>query len=363
MSIINTILSPFVAFIRFIRSLIVFSVRVRGLHAAVLFDLVYADARKWIVRNEWTDSNIPGVYECYARLNGMFLYLSISERELRTGGLAIDNVAIVTLARWNAKKLYNLIVKKISKIDNKIPIYLSRSWGSDKLGVIGIPDSIPQPYIDKTDYEEIDEEMRRVFVDCDKDKTGIILHGAPGNGKSFLVRHFAFKYKIPIHIIAFSSKYENADIITMFGRLDGPAIVLFEDFDNYFDKRKPCVETVFSFDALLNVLDGNFTTYEKVAFFMTANDIEKIDPALRYRPSRFRFAKHICDPDYAMRLEIFGTPEYAEKTEGFSLDAILIIRSEIDNGRNIDEAIYRTREIIIPPEERASIAMIREEEE
>jgi ATP-dependent 26S proteasome regulatory subunit len=117
----------------------------------------------------------------------------------------------------------------------------------------------------------------------------------------------------------------------MFNDIPEKCIVLFEDFDNYFNKRE-CImknnEVKFTFDSLLSVLDGVYNEYNQVVFFMTCNDIDKIDASIKDRPSRMKFVTEITGPNYENRLDILdGDIELAEMTENMTTDRVFFVKS------------------------------------
>ena len=147
-------------------------------------------------------------------------------------------------------------------------------------------------------------------------KTSALLYGLPGTGKTRLIKYFSLKYDLPIYSIYLNPEYNNLDILFMFSDIPKKCIVLFEDFDNYFDKRE-CImknnEVKFTYDVILSVLDGVYNEYNQVAFFMTCNDIEKVDKAIKERPSRMKYVREITGPNFAKRLDILdGDVELAD---------------------------------------------------
>ena len=103
-----------------------------------------------------------------------------------------------------------------------------------------------------------------------------------------------------------------------------------EDFDNTFNKRE-CIlnstSTKFTFDSIINSLDGVYNDYQEVVFIMTANDINKIDDSIKHRSSRLKFTREILSPTYNKRLEILGSESLAKITEGLTLDKVFFVLS------------------------------------
>jgi hypothetical protein len=126
--------------------------------------------------------------------------------------------------------------------------------------------------------------MRERGIPC---KRGLMLYGAPGTGKSALVRVLAEEYGIPIlkvHLATFC----DADVEKLYKKVTAgePKIILLEDIDAIFVGRENQVKhdgPKLSFETLLNMLSGVDPLLGMV--IMTTNHIEKLDPAL-LRPGR-----------------------------------------------------------------------------
>jgi ATP-dependent 26S proteasome regulatory subunit len=138
----------------------------------------------------------------------------------------------------------------------------------------------------------------------------------------------------------------------MFNDIPEKCIVLFEDFDNYFNKRE-CImknnEVKFTFDSLLSVLDGVYNEYNQVVFFMTCNDIDKIDTSIKERPSRMKFVTEITGPNYENRLRILdGNIELAEITEDMTTDKVFFVKSLMltHTTEEIIEILHKECEVI-----------------
>jgi hypothetical protein len=61
---------------------------------------------------------------------------------------------------------------------------------------------------------------------------------------------------------------------------------------------------------------------------MTCNDIDKVDKAIKERPSRMKYVREITGPNFAKRLDILdGDVELAELTEGMTTDKVFFAKS------------------------------------
>ena len=138
---------------------------------------------------------------------------------------------------------------------------------------------------------------------------GMILHGAPGTGKTSLIKAIASKYKFDLHVIQLNSITETklTEILTEYG--NSYKIVVFEDIDTVRTTNKRSDEntddknigTGLNLSVILNAIDG-VNTCENVIFIATTNHINKLDEAL-IRAGRF---------DYHYELKPFSYNEIQE---------------------------------------------------
>ena len=311
-----------------VRSLFVVSVRLRAQHGTVLFELINKKGKMFILQTEWYDSDFPKEMSAICLLEGILMTFRTEERLLRAGYASTDRVVRVTIFRWNFSKLIKVIQKNTILKESEANVFLAQTWEAEKIGTITIPQHVEEPYLVYEKYKDIEEEIKRVLAGK-VERTGAILYGSPGNGKTFLVRYFAMRFKLPVYLVSFTPDYNNHDIIRLFVHIKPPAIILLEDFDTYFDGRKCKLKEVkFSFDVILNVLDGIFSASKGVIVCLTAQDIKKVDVALKNRPSRFKFVKHLDIPPYEVRKRILGDESLVQKTDGFSLDKVLMFERD-----------------------------------
>lgn len=327
MGFIKELLAPITGFLATLRSFLICRVRLKGKYALILFDLLRKHGRLYSITDEITDAPMPTEFRGFGLINGIMLTLDMQERFLRAGFQGTDTAANVHIFRWNKKKFRKLITK-VSTVKKDVPVYLLKPWDADRIGEFSRKD-INTPYIDEAPYQEMDNEVQSILKGK-KGKTGILLYGTPGNGKTYLIKHFSAKYGLPIYIVSFNADMNNHDVIKMFGHIKGPAIVLFEDFCTYFNKRKPLnKEFKFTFDTVLNVIDGVYTNPNKLIFIMTANKITNIDDALKKRPSRFKEVHEIGKPNMNVIAQVF--PELQEKEFKSILDLNLTLDELLDH--------------------------------
>ena len=320
-----------------LRAFVLFSLRLKSIHASALYEQLRRRGKLLLLKEEMTTEPLPRNFAALCWLDGIAFYFGIEERMLHAGMSGFDIVANVIGFRWQKQRLMRDIEASL-KTEDKIPIYILQPWDAERIGELAIPSPLPTPYMNERRYAEVERDILNV-IKGGTEKLGIILHGDPGNGKSYFVRCMALKYRLPIYVVSFTPEMTNHSIIRMFGHLRGPAIVLLEDFDSYFDSRRLLLaEAKFTFDVLLNVLDGVYSSPIGIIFFLTANDLSKIDITLKRRPSRFRHVMSVEIPTPEIVHRIFGSDDH-DHLVGKTLDEILSIRDEPGIPSNIERRI------------------------
>jgi chaperone BCS1 len=153
-------------------------------------------------------------------------------------------------------------------------------------------------------------------------RRGILLYGPPGGGKSSLVLAIASELGMNVNILSLSIPgMTDTKLIDLLSQCDNNTIVLIEDIDCAFVKRKgrdkgPMDGLTFS--GLLNAIDGVAAQGGRV-IFMTTNHAEKLDPAL-IRDGRADIRAFIdnATKDQARRLFLRFFPEEEALANEFS---------------------------------------------
>lgn len=113
-------------------------------------------------------------------------------------------------------------------------------------------------------------------------KRGLLLHGAPGTGKSAFVRAVGIDLDMPIFILDIGTMTNEEFVDAWEAALAiAPVIVLIEDMDAVFKGRKRLSEASggLTFDCLLSRISG-VENSDGVILFITTNDLGSIDPAI-----------------------------------------------------------------------------------
>lgn len=328
MTTILTVFASFVGAWAFLKYVLLIDIRVDANTYKTLYDLC-KDERKVMVYEEFvSEKRHPVAYVAFCFFKGApWFYLNHSERLMQAGFNDKDHVTILTCFRWRyrlLKRFLTDIVKKRQLHTLGVPVQLLLPYGMDKIG--SLREEFGEPVVAEHLWKDFEGEVAEVS-EGRRRKTSALLYGPPGNGKSHLIKYLATKHRMPLMIFTLNPDWTNHDLLLMFAEIPERSIVLFEDFDNYFDGRRCTLGgdnkgIKFSFDIILNGLDGAYTTHEGVVFIMTVNDINKVDDALRNRPSRFKFVREFGNPDLETRMRLLP-PGLAEESEGRSLDQVL----------------------------------------
>ncbi len=322
----------------FIKYIILIEIRIDENSYKIIYDICKNEKTILILEEFTHEKRYPIVYcaLCFVK-NCPHFYINHQERLMNAGFNARDFITTITLLRSNYYK-FTTYLKNLHKDNINISVDLLCPYGTDKIGQIKNKEI--SPIILNDLCYSFEKEIQN------KTKTSALLYGNPGNGKTFFIKYLAIKYNLPIKIITLAPDFSNYDLLMLFSQIPSNCIVLFEDFDNYFDKRKCIIgednkNIKFTFDIILNAFDGVYNTYENVVFIMTVNDINKVDDSLKDRPSRFKYVIEFPNPSFTLIEKLFENNDYAKKLEGMNLDQVLTVREYIKSGVDIEEAILR----------------------
>jgi len=142
--------------------------------------------------------------------------------------------------------------------------------------------------------------------------TGILLHGAPGGGKSSIVKAIASHLRRDMVYINLGDISTDTSLVRVFSTANHTnSIVVIEDIDaagQALDREETKAQKV-SLSSMLNVLDGILTPHGMI-IVATTNSIESLDNAL-LRPGRF---------DLCLEIPLVAYDEYVEMARAFGVD-------------------------------------------
>lgn len=291
-------------------------------------DVIHEKGRyTWVINGDYSvPPRYPNTWETFTVVDGIPLFYSRHERMMTAGWKGKEELTSLTFPRFLKGKVDRMLREDSSA--RTIAVNLLTPADPDRLGEIEVDPSVDVPPLDPDIYEDIERDVRLVLSSQLK-KTSAILHGPPGNGKSRFVKYLAVKYSLPIYVVQLGADWNNNDILLMFSSIPRRCIVLLEDFDNHFHGREPAIknDTVkFTFDSIINSLDGVHNDYRQVVFVMTVNDLSKVDDSLKNRPSRFKFVREFGPPSDEVRMRILKDPNLVKLSAGLSLDKVFLAK-------------------------------------
>jgi hypothetical protein len=126
-------------------------------------------------------------------------------------------------------------------------------------------------------------------------KRGVLLHGPPGTGKTHTVRYLLGQLPgVTVILLAGSAIGMVSDACSIARTLQ-PALVVLEDVDLIAEERDDSGQLPLLFQ-LLNDMDG-LAEDADVAFLLTTNRADMLEPALAERPGRIDHAAELPLPD------------------------------------------------------------------
>ena len=223
----------------------------------------------------------------------------------------------IAVRRWNGKEWSEPIYAPKRRIDS---VVLREGQMEELLGHI-------------EDYETSRELCARRGI---PHRTGVLLEGPPGTGKSSLVRAVAGHLDKDVFVIDIKAISE-AGFVNALRSVPQGHIIFFEDIDAAFTRdRKEEGESLeeilgISLKGILNGLDG-LESPEHVIYFMTTNHVERLDAAL-IRPGRVDLQMHLgrFDAQQGRRLFDLFFPEEPEQAAAFGRLADGAVPSEVQN--------------------------------
>ena len=169
----------------------------------------------------------------------------------------------------------------------------------------------------------IGRHSRRLLASGQHLRRGILLHGAPGTGKTHTVSYLLSQLP-DVTVIAISGRA--LTLITQacsVARTLQPAVIVVEDVDLIAEERtmgRPGEHPLLF--QLLNEMEG-LNSADDVTFLLTSNRAELLEPALAARPGRVDLAAELPLPDAAARRQLIGLYQGNLVLDISSLDIVI----------------------------------------
>lgn len=138
-------------------------------------------------------------------------------------------------------------------------------------------------------------------------KRGFLLFGEPGCGKTSLIRTLISEYDFKPCTITPAAQDDDIREAFAYAQKQSPALLYFEDLDSL-------LETSIDLSSFLNLMDG-ISSPNGLLVIATANEIKKLKPSVKDRPSRFDRKWLIPLPDKTQ------TSKYLSKFFGKNISA------------------------------------------
>lgn len=254
-------------------------------------------------------------------------------------------------------------IYQVFQDDSGIPIANGIEIKTDQL--LDLPDTIAS-----TVMNEIEEfwkpEVKQRFKRREKVyKRGILLHGAPGTGKTSAIVRVSQEMVKRGGIVFFNtdpSTVQKAAKSIRFLDPEVPILVTWEEFDDFCDT----AET-------LTLLDGQ-VQLDNVTYLASTNYIEQIPPRIKNRSRRFASVIEVKNPNAKARELYFKNnlfpeeqhlvPELVESTKNFNFDGLSeMIIDVFCLGKSIKDASEKISKINITEDNEDTEHLLKQERE
>jgi len=173
-------------------------------------------------------------------------------------------------------------------------------------------------------------------------RRGLLFAGSPGCGKTLTLKAVAYHTPAKVITVLGAAGVEDghiADALNLAVK-QAPAIIIFEDLEKLVQSKGV------SLSLFLNMLDG-LQSLDGVMIIATANEPERLDPALLHRPSRFDRVWTFPLPGMEQRLALLrkrgaayfsdsALHEAAKRSQGFSMAYVqeIVVNALLESAHN-----------------------------
>jgi transitional endoplasmic reticulum ATPase len=231
-------------------------------------------------------------------VNLVFILSPASPGTVKDGHHSLSDALVFAASRWT------------EKLHDEIYIFDDSQWTKDKKLFTDVQGcSWDDVILDPATKNHLIQDVQSFFDNQDVYKSlnvpwkrGVIFHGVPGNGKTIslkaLINSLSQRHDpIPSLYVknlynCASPKYSIKDIFAHARRM-APCLLIFEDLDSLIEDE--------SRSYFLNEVDG-LESNDGILMIGSTNHLDRLDPAITKRPSRFDRKYHFKVPDEEQRV-------------------------------------------------------------
>jgi len=167
----------------------------------------------------------------------------------------------------------------------KVYVYIidREKWKANYLFNVGTLENI---YIAEEIKSNICERLKLFTDEYERSKKfgkphkfNMLFYGVPGSGKTSLVKALAKKLNKKLYLLNLSKELTDNSLIEILTKIEKNSILVIEDIDSFFIGRESTGCNI-SFSTLINQLDGIQNSDSSNIMILTANHVDKLDPAL-----------------------------------------------------------------------------------
>lgn len=271
-----------------------------------------------LLKNEVVNTVGYGDYCVWHNGCMIWIYKSKTQPTANQDGAAITQSILLLIIGRKANKIKNEIrnlINQHSNPDELIVTNLVQGYGSHRHNIT--KRSFDSVICDKKqeliDHLDIWKNNKEFYMSHGLSyKTGVLLYGEPGTGKSSLAKCIASYLNMKVLIIDLT--VSTIQLQNQFISATGNSVILLEDIDCVMDINREKNSTLNTdkqskLQLLLNFIDG-VTSPSNCVFVATTNRIESLDEAL-IRPGRF---------DISLNIGLFNITQAKEMCRLFHVD-------------------------------------------